>query len=67
VVREAVQEFFDRIGRLSDRERLKMLRTFDEVIPRIPNRDVRKVESELRAVRQARRSGGRRTINQRTA
>jgi hypothetical protein len=67
VVREAVQEFFDRIGRLSDRERLKMLRTFDEVIPRIPNRDVREVESELRAIRQARRSGGRRTINQRTA
>jgi hypothetical protein len=67
VVREAVQEFFDRIGRLSDSERLKMLRTFDEVIPRIPNRDVREVESELRAVRQARRSGGRRAFNKRTA
>jgi ribbon-helix-helix CopG family protein len=60
VVREAVQEFFERIGRLSDRERLRMLRTFDEVIPRIPDRDVRVVESELRAIRQARRNGGRR-------
>jgi hypothetical protein len=67
VVREAVQEFFHRIGRLSDSERLKMLRTFDEVIPRIPNRDVREVESELRVVRQARRSGGRRAFNKRTA
>jgi hypothetical protein len=67
VVREAVQEFFDRIGRLSDRERLKMLRTFDEVIPRIPSRDVREVESELRAIRRARRSGGRRTISQRNS
>jgi hypothetical protein len=67
VVREAVHEFFDRIGRLSDRERLKMLRTFDEVIPRIPSRDVREVESELRAIRRARRSGGRRTISQRNS
>jgi hypothetical protein len=66
VVREAVHEFFDRIGRLSDRERLKMLRTFDEVIPRIPNRDVREVEAELRAIRQARHSGGRRAFSQRT-
>jgi len=66
VVREAVHEFFDRIGRLSDRERLKMLRTFDEVIPRIPNRDVREVEAELRTIRQARRSGGRRAFSQRT-
>jgi hypothetical protein len=45
---------------------MKMLRTFDEVIPQIPARDVRKVELELRAVRQARRSGGRRTLNQKT-
>jgi len=67
VVREAVQDFFDRIGRLSDRERMKMLRTFDEVIPRIPNRDVREVESELRAVRRARRSGGRRTTSHRNS
>jgi hypothetical protein len=64
VVREAVQEFFDRIWRLSDRERLKMLRTFDEVIPRIPNRHVKEVELELRVIRQARRSGGRRTVCQ---
>jgi hypothetical protein len=61
VVREAIHEFFDRIGRLSDSERLKMLRTFDEVVPRIPERGVRAVEEELRGVRRARRGGGRRT------
>ena|ERR1700737_4327516 len=42
VVREAVQEFFDKIERLTDRKRLKMLRAFDKVIPLIPNRDIRK-------------------------
>jgi hypothetical protein len=67
VVREAVHEFFDRIGRLSDSERLKMLRTFDEVVPRIPNRDVRQVESELRAIRQTRRRGGRRSLTEKSS
>ena len=60
VVREAILEFHDRIGKLSERERLRLLRTFDEVIPAVPSRDVREVERELRSIRQARRSGGRR-------
>ena len=34
VVREPIQEFHDRIGHLSERERLRLLRTFDEVMPR---------------------------------
>jgi hypothetical protein len=61
VVREAILEYYDRIGRLSERERLRLLRTFDEVVPRIPARDAREVERELKALRQARRSGGRRS------
>lgn len=61
VVRDAILDFYERIGRLSERERLRLLRTFDEVIPRIPRRDVRRVERELKAVRQARRLGGRRS------
>ncbi len=60
VVREAISEFYERIGRLSERERLSLLRTFDEVVPRIPARHLRQVERELKAVRRARRSGGRR-------
>jgi hypothetical protein len=59
VVREAIHEFHDRIGRLSERERVRMLRIFDEVVPQIPSRDVREVDRELKALRQARRSGGR--------
>jgi hypothetical protein len=30
VVRQAITEFHDRLGRLSDRERHRMLRVFDE-------------------------------------
>lgn len=62
VVREAILEFYERIGRLSERERLRLLRTFDEVVPRIPTRAVRKVEQELKDLRRARRAGGRRWI-----
>src|SRR5271155_1571142 len=61
VVREAILEFHDRIGKLSERERLRLLRTFDEVIPRVPERDVREVDRELKSIRQARRSGGRKS------
>ena len=65
VVREAIAEFSERIGRLSERERLNLLRTFDEVVPRIPGRDVRQVDQELKAIRLARRSGGRRSLTKR--
>ena len=61
VVREAIREFSDRIGKLSEQERLKMLSVFDEVVPAIPARPAGEVEAELRAVREARRGGGRAT------
>jgi len=60
VVRDAVQDYAQRIGRLSEQERLRLLQVFDEVVPRIPSRPAREVESELAAVRRARRHGGRR-------
>ena len=59
VVREAIRDFVERIGRLSEQERLRMLRVFDDVVPRIPERPLPEVEAELREVRKARRSGGR--------
>jgi predicted DNA-binding protein len=62
IVREAIQEFSERIGRLSDGERAKMLRTFDEMVPRIPPRDLREAQKEQRDVRSARRKGGRRSL-----
>lgn len=55
----------ERIGRLSERERLNLLRTFDEVVPRIPERAARQVDQELKAIRLARRSGGRGALTKR--
>jgi hypothetical protein len=49
-----------KIGRLSERERVRMLRAFDELVPRIPARSAVEVDRELRAIRRARRAGGRR-------
>jgi len=63
VVREAIAEFAERIGRLSEKERLNLLRTFDEMVPRIPERDVRQVDRELKAIRLARRLDERRALS----
>lgn len=60
VVREAIHDFSERVGRLSERERLRMLQLFDEVVPRIPTRPISEVRSEIEEVRRARRAGGRR-------
>jgi hypothetical protein len=62
IVREAILEFHERIGRLSERERTAMLRAFDELIPKIPTRPAAAVERELSDLRRARRTSGRRTI-----
>jgi hypothetical protein len=62
VVREAIQQFFERMGRLSEGERVKMLRTFDEMVPRIPPRDVREAQKEKRAIRSARGNRSRRGL-----
>lgn len=61
VVREAVAEYADRIGRLSERERLDLLRTFDRVVPSIGARPASEVDAEIRQIRTARRRGGRRS------
>ena len=38
IVRKAILEFHDRLGRLSEGERLTMLCAFDELVPKIPAR-----------------------------
>ena len=60
VVREAVEDYAARIGRLSEAERLRMLWVFDQTVPRIPGRPAQQVDTELRAIGRARRRGGRR-------
>jgi hypothetical protein len=46
---------------MSERERLRSLRTFDEPVPRIPQRSKPEVEKELRNLRRARRHSGRKS------
>ena len=62
VVREAIVEFHQRIGRLSERERTTMLRTFDSLVPKIPRRDASQVDQEIEEIRLSRRKGGRGTV-----
>jgi len=59
VVREAIRDYSDRAGRLSERERRRMLAAFDELVPRIPQRPASAVDAELDEIRAARRGGGR--------
>ena len=59
IVREAILEFHERIGRLGERERVAMLRTFDDLVPKIPIRPEIDVDRELEELRRARRVGGR--------
>jgi metal-responsive CopG/Arc/MetJ family transcriptional regulator len=59
VVRDAIADYHDRIGRLSEVERRRLLSAFDHLVPAIPNRPVEQVTEEIREVRRARRTGGR--------
>ncbi len=61
VIREAVEEYAARAGRLSESERLRLLKYLDEIMIRKPTRPQREVERELAALRQARESSGRRS------
>jgi len=60
VVREAVRDYADRVGRLSERERVHLLAALDAIVRRAPTRTAGEVDRELRDIRAARRSGGRR-------
>ncbi len=59
VVREAVLDYHSRIGRLSERERLRMLRVLDEHLARPPQRTQAVVDRELKELRASRRAGWR--------
>jgi predicted transcriptional regulator len=61
VVREAVAEYAARTDRVSERERLRMLTVLDGLRKAPASRQARAVDAELRAIRAARRAGGRRS------
>jgi hypothetical protein len=60
IIREAIGDYAERIGRLSDAERRRMLEVFDSLVPAIPARPAKDAPAEIRAIRAARRAGGRR-------
>jgi len=59
VVREAIAEYAARAGRLTEDERRKMLKAVDQMMKQPSTRPQAEAARELRAVRQARRQGGR--------
>lgn len=59
VVREAILDYSERIDRLGERERLRLLEAFDDLVPRIPERTAAAVDAELAEIRDSRRRGGR--------
>lgn len=60
VVREAVADYHERIGKLSEPERRRMLAALDRLADQPPTRPEPEVRREIDAVRDARRGGGRR-------
>ncbi len=60
IVREAIQEYHQHIGRLSESEKQRMLQALDEIAKRPPTRPQSEVDAELKEIRRARRHGGRR-------
>jgi len=57
VVRDAIHDFSERVGRFSERERLQQLQIFDEVMPRIPARSPAEIRREIDEIRRARCAG----------
>ena len=60
VVREAVAEYAERAGQLSDEERRHALGVLERLRAHKPTRAADDVDRELRVIRDARRRGGRR-------
>jgi hypothetical protein len=50
VVRDAILDFHDRLGRLSERERLHKLQLFDQLVPKIPVSRRTKIRAALMIV-----------------
>lgn len=59
IVREAIRDYEASSDRLSEAERLRMLRIVDQIAKRPPTRSQREVNREIADIRRARHSGGR--------
>ncbi len=61
VVREAIADYHERVGRLSEVERQRLLKVLDEIASKPATRAAADVRREIAEVRAARRAGGRRS------
>jgi len=61
IVREAIHDYSERIGKLGEAERQRMLQAFDRLVPAIPEGPVAATDAELEQLRRTRRRGGRRS------
>jgi hypothetical protein len=61
VVREAIHDYHERIGRLSEGERRRLLQILDTMLPEVPPRPRSAVQRELGQIRAARKAGGRKS------
>ena len=57
VVREAIRDYDERSGKLSEEERRRLLEAFDRLVPAIRPRPAREVDAELKELRASRRAG----------
>jgi predicted transcriptional regulator len=62
VVREAIAEYAARGERLTEDERTRALKAYDALAPAVGRRAPAEIARELRDLRAARRSGGRREV-----
>ncbi len=61
VVRDAIQDYYARVDRLSEAERIRMLAALDKLVSEPSSRSAEEVDQEIREIRESRQSGGRRT------
>ena len=61
VVRDAIQDYYARVDRLSEAERIRMLAALDKLVSEPSSRSAEEVDQEIREIREGRQSGGRRT------
>ena len=59
IVRDAIHDYAERVGRLTEAERRRLLGVFDELVPAIPTRTREEVDAQLAELRRSRRLGGR--------
>jgi predicted DNA-binding protein len=56
IVREAIRDYDERSGKLSDEERRRLLEAFDRLVSALPTRPARAAQDEIQEIRRTRRA-----------